>query len=185
MGRKRYQIILPLIFGTVSGLLMIWDLHNVRVIEGMGMAWDTGPPVWPYEASRIALVWINAPAYAISAPFLFIFNLRTPVQRYSLVLPSVLMWWWWLGRRIDFGLLPSRSHRQRWRISVSLIVVASILCYIGIQAILDYARSWSEYGHLGSGLLPSIGPTVWCLAIAAALILSAFRVIRFGRPSRQ
>jgi hypothetical protein len=98
MHRGRYRVTLPLLLGRVSGLLMIWDLHNNRVIESMGMGWDTGPPVWPYQASWIALITINAPAYAISAPLFYLFNLQTAAARYPLLFPVIVIWWWWLGR---------------------------------------------------------------------------------------
>ena len=48
MHRWRYRVALPLVFGCVSGLLMIGDLYNDHVIAEMGMtASDIGPPVWP------------------------------------------------------------------------------------------------------------------------------------------
>jgi len=176
MPRRRYRLALPLLLGCVSGLLMIWDLRNNAVIESMGMAWDTGPPVWPYEASWIALLTINAPAYALSAPLFFLFNLQTASARYSLLFPAIIIWWWWLGRRIDLGLLPSRSHRP-WT-GVGLLAAALGLYYVGVLSILDYARWWSQYGHVGSRLLRTGGRTLWFFLIAVTLTISALRVIR-------
>jgi hypothetical protein len=188
MHRGRYRVMLPLLLGCVSGLLMIWDLHNNRVIESMGMAWDTGPPVWPYEASWIALLAINAPAYAISAPLFFLFNLQTTPARYPLLFLAIVIWWWWLGRRIDLGLLPSRSHRHRWWKSAGLLAAALGLYYVGILSILsilDNARWLSQYGYVGFNprLLRTGGPTLWCFLIAVTLTVSAFRIIRSGRPA--
>jgi hypothetical protein len=188
MHRGRYRVTLPLLLGCVSGLLMIWDLHNNHVIESMGMACDTGPPVWPYQASWIALITINSPAYAICVPLFFLFNLQTATARYPLLFPIIVIWWWWLGRRIDIGLLPSRSHRHRWWMSAALLAPAFGLYYVGIRNVLDDARWWSQYGK-GLNvpqvliLLRSEGPALWCFLIAGILTASAFRVVRSKRPA--
>jgi hypothetical protein len=182
MKRRPYRVILPAVIGCISGLLMIWDFYNSKVIESMGMAWDTGPPFWPYEASWIALLSINTPAYVISAPLFLFFSARTSAERYPLFLSVILIWWWWLGRRLDSGLLPSRRNRHRWVLGVALILAASTLYCIGITFILDYARFFSEYGHVRMRLLRTGGPMLWCFALAIAATISAFRVVHFGRP---
>jgi hypothetical protein len=188
MGRRRYRVVLPLLLGCVSGLLMIWDLHNYRVIESMGMAWDTGAPVWPYEASWIAFLTINAPAFVFSLPAFFLLNLQTAPARYPLLFPASLIWWWWLGRRIDLGMLPRRSYRHRWWMGAVLLGAALGLYYVGIRLILDDARWWSQYGE-GFNLrqililLRTGGPTLWSFLIAVTLTVSVFRVVRSERPS--
>jgi len=122
MHPTRWRVILPLVVGCASALLMIWDLHNNSVIESMAFVWDTGPPVWPYEASWMAFVAINAPAQVLCLPFFYLFDLRTAPARYPLLFPVAVFWWWWLGRRIDFGLLPTGAHRhRRWTAAASLI----------------------------------------------------------------
>ena len=45
MKRKPYRVILPAVIGCISGLLIIRDFYNGKVIESMDMAWDTGPTV--------------------------------------------------------------------------------------------------------------------------------------------
>jgi hypothetical protein len=52
----RLRFILPLIMGTISVPLVIWDIHNTEVIYSVGMGWDTGAPVWPYRTPEI-LLW--------------------------------------------------------------------------------------------------------------------------------
>ena len=187
MGPKRYRVILPIMIGCISGLLMIWDLYNGRVIDSMGMAWDTGPPFWPYQVSWIVLLSINAPAYALSAPLFLLFNARTSPERYPLFFPVIIVWWWWLGRRLgrrlDSGLLPSRSQRHRWAVSAALTLAACTFYYISIDFIVDYARFWSEYRVLGMRLLRTAGPMLWCFALAIALTISACRVLSLGRSS--
>jgi hypothetical protein len=186
MRRGHYRLTLPLFLGCVSGLLMTWDLHNNRVIASMGMAWDTGAPVWPYEASWIAQVSINAPAYVLSTPLFFLFNLQTATQRYWLFFPVIIAWWWWLGRRIDSGLLPLRAERHRWAIGAALVIGASIFYCIGVLFVLDDTRFWSEYGVLAMRLLRTAGPMLWCFSLAVTLTISAFRVIGLGRsPAHQ
>ena len=130
MNRNRYRVILPLVTGCISGLLMIWDLHNVRVVESMGMARDIGPPVWPYEVSWIALLSINAPAYALSTPLFLLFNARNSQERFPLFFPLIIAWWSWLGRRIDSGLFPSRGERHRWGIGAAFTVAAIVFYYV-------------------------------------------------------
>ena len=183
MNRCPYRVMLPLVIGCVSGLLMIWDLHNNSVITSMGMAWDTGPPLWPYQASWIALVSINAPPYIAAAPLFSLFNARSSPERYPIFALAIVIWWWWLGRRIDFGLFPSRSHRHPWRSGAALMTIAVGLYCLGILALLDYAQWWSEYGFPGLRLLRTGGPMLWCFAIATGLTISAFRIIRMGRPA--
>jgi hypothetical protein len=176
---------LPLLFGCVSGLLIIWDLHNNRVIASMGMAWDTGPPVWPYEASWIALLTLNAPAYVLSEPLFSLFNPQTAPDRYPLLFPVIVIWWWWLGRRIDRGLLPSQPHPHRWWMTAVLLTAALGLYCVGIAFVLDYIRWWSQYGAVGFNLrlLRTAGPALWCFLIAVTLTMSVLRVIRPMRPA--
>jgi hypothetical protein len=65
----RLRIILPSVMGIVSLPLVLWDIHNGRVIESMGMAWDTGAPIWPYQTSDILLRLLDGPAYYVTMPF--------------------------------------------------------------------------------------------------------------------
>jgi hypothetical protein len=176
---------LPMSIGLVSGLLILWDLHNVRVIESMGMAWDTGPPFWPYEASWIALLSINAPAYALAAPLFLLFNAHTSPDRYPLFFPVIIFWWWWLGRRLDSGLLPPRSQRRRWGVGAALALAACAFYYVAIEFLLDYAHFWSDHGVLGMRLLRTAGPLLWCSALAIALTISVVRVIGLQQSPAQ
>ena len=182
MIRRRYRMILPLILGSVTGLLMVWDLHNYAVIASMGTAWDTGPPLW-YEASWIALVSIDAPAYIISTPLFLVFHLQTAPQRYPVFFPAAIVWWWWLGRRFDNGLLPSRNDQHRWLIGAGLMIGALALFTLGTLVILDYTQWWFQYGFPALRLLRTGGPMLWCFAIAIVLTISALRVAGIRRSS--
>src|SRR2546430_12829998 len=92
----RLRIVLPAVIGSLSVPLILWDIHNARVIESMGMAWDTGAPIWPYQASDILLRLLNGPAYSIAMPLANVLRLPAPMH-FVLVVPAILIWWWLLG----------------------------------------------------------------------------------------
>src|SRR6266404_1369660 len=119
--RMRFRVVLPVSLGIVSVALIIWDLYNLHVIRTMGMAWDTGAPVWPYQASLLLHHAINAPAFVLAAPFFFLPHLETMEMRYPVLLPVILLWWWWLGTRIDFGILGGQ-HLRRPKLLAFLLV---------------------------------------------------------------
>ena len=77
---KRLRIVLPSVMGIVSLPLVLWDIHNARVIESMGMAWDMGAPIWPYQASDILLRLLNGPAYSIAMPIANLLRLAAPAH---------------------------------------------------------------------------------------------------------
>ena len=55
----RLRTILPSVMGVVSLPLVLWDIHNERVIVAMGMAWDTGAPVWPVGVKWILVLLLD------------------------------------------------------------------------------------------------------------------------------
>ena len=73
----RFRLLLPIVFGFLAAMLMLWDYENNRMIALMGMGWDMGPPFWPYQAIYLLLFTINAPAFVLSIPFLKLLNLQT------------------------------------------------------------------------------------------------------------
>lgn len=185
MKSRPYRVTLPLLLGCISGMLMVWDVHNSRLIDSMQVT-DIGPPVWPYEASWTAYLTINAPAFVLSLPVFFLLDLQTAPARYPLLFPVTLIWWWWVGRRIDRGFLPARSRRRRWWAGVTLLAVALVLYCVGAVMVFEDAYWWSHWGVQGFGLrlLRTAGPIVWCFAVALALTVSAFRVT-LGQQSAQ
>jgi len=109
---KRLRIVLPSVMGVLSLPLIFWDIHNARAIESMGMAWDTGAPIWPYQASDILLRLLNGPAYFIAVPLANILRLAAP-SHHLLVFPAILIWWWFLGLRLDDGLVRTKPRQSR------------------------------------------------------------------------
>src|SRR6266480_1075896 len=106
----RFRLLLPIVFGFLAAMLMLWDYENNRMIALMGMGWDMGPPFWPYQAIYLLLFTINAPAFVLSIPFLKLLNLQTLYLQYSVWLPAIVCWWWWLGTRIDLGVTTFRRR---------------------------------------------------------------------------
>ena len=149
MRTLRLRLVLALVFGCIAIALIAWEFHNERVIEFMGMGWDTGPPIWPYQSSWILLQAINAPAYAVDLPLFVLLGVRNNQARLLLELPTILIWWWFIGWRIDFGLLPQRNVRKRgvWAtvLAVASLAFWSCTAYLVIQQV----RFWSEYGESG------------------------------------
>ena len=80
--RSRLRIVLPSVIGALSLPLMLWDVYNAGVIEAMGMAWDTGAPVWPHPTPDILLRFLNGPAYFVAMPIVNILRFPAPSQVY-------------------------------------------------------------------------------------------------------
>ena len=91
MRTIRYRVVLPIFFGFVSFALIAWELHNQQVIQSMGMAWDTGPPVWPYQASWILLQGINAPARLVDLPVFMVFGVNSEKPQLVLEFLTILL----------------------------------------------------------------------------------------------
>ena len=87
----RLRIVLPSVIAGLTFPLIVWDIHDARVIESMGMAWDIGAPIWPYQASDILLRMINAPAFSIAMPIATLLRLTAPMHL-VLVIPAILAW---------------------------------------------------------------------------------------------
>lgn len=117
----RLRVALPSVIGVLSLPLVIWDINNARLIESMGMAWDTGVPLWPFEASDILLRLLNAPAYSIAMPIANWLRLAAPTHL-LVVVPAILIWWWFLGLVLDRGL-------GRWPFLGMFVVLSALLLW--------------------------------------------------------
>ena len=109
----RRKFLLPILMGTLSAALMVWDIHNQSVIRSVGMGWDTGAPLWPYQTPDTLLFAINMPAFLISAigSNYFRFGLIGPLQ-YLTFFPAIVAWWFVAGWYID-GRLQNGGIRRK------------------------------------------------------------------------
>ena len=64
--KVKWKLLIPIVMGLFCAMLIVWDLHSQRVIESMGMAWDTGAPLWPYQTPDTLLFALNTPAFLVS-----------------------------------------------------------------------------------------------------------------------
>ncbi len=192
MGRTRphfvrYRIALPLVFGFLAVGLIAWDLHNQRVIQSMGMAWDTGAPIWPYQASSLFLVALNAPAFVLATPFFFLLHLPTMEMRHPVLLPMIVFCWWWIGTRLDFGVLGRHHYRRPRALACVLAACAVMLFSAGAYGLINDVRWWRSYGHALPPvylllLLRTAGAVLWSFVIAAGCSLAAVRLFQGRLP---
>ena len=141
----RLRTVLPIIAGVVSAPLMVWDAHNQRIITSMGMAWDTGAPLWPYQTPDILLRFANFPAYVVAQPALNLLRWYGG-QIYLFVLPATLMWWWLVGLGLEYGLVRSTTHR-RWFLFGALLGAEPLLLWLTFESLADVFRYWLSYGR--------------------------------------
>jgi hypothetical protein len=176
----QFRIVLPTVVGGISLPLMIWDIHNERVIESMGMAWDTGAPVWPYQTPDLLLRFLNGPAYFVAQPLANVFRLGGP-SHFLVVFPAVLIWWWFLGVRLDSGWATVRS-RWRWPVSAVLAISAVALLCAAIVVSADTFHWWVEYGSFfriverSLLIMRFLSPAVWCAGLSLLLAVGAKRI---------
>jgi hypothetical protein len=179
MGAKS-RILLPATLGIISTPLVVWDIYNTRVIESMGMAWDTGAPVWPYQTPDILLRVLNGPAYFVAVPLANLIGLVAS-ESYVLVVPAILAWWWFVGWRLDNGL-GAPSCRYRRILSAMLMIMAVFLLLAGGVSSLDAFRWWGEYGRGFGGtqallLMRFLSPGAWSVALAVVFVVAAARTL--------
>ena len=183
MQRNRFRIILPVIFGVLAVFLFTWQHENDRMVESMGMAWDTGPPVWPYQAVPSFTYAVNAPAYIVSWPILKLLALRTNWLEYVVLFPAVLALWWCVGAYIDLGLPRDGSNSHRRLKAGLLLLTSSFLVFLAAWVCVDqfrWVRSyWKDHPPIYAVLfLGALGSTLWCVFFAAAFARGAIRLLR-------
>ena len=150
----------------------------------MGMGWDTGAPVWPYQASYLLFSAINAPALVLASPLFLLPHLGLAEMRHSTLLPAILLWWWWVGTRIDYGILGRRCYRHpRWWATVTSLV-ATGFTFCGVRTVWEEIDRWSRYPdtHPLFGMTQAIW-AAWCFALAAMSVLAARRLLQCRFPA--
>ena len=166
----RLRIILPSAIGAASLPLVFWDISNARVIESMGMGWDTGAPIWPYEAPDIFLRLLNGPAYSIAMPIANWLRLAEPTHLF-VVLPAILIWWWFLGFTLDRGL-------GRWPFLAMVVVLVALLLWSATAIPGVFRLRLDDQSLLSATLLivRFLTPVAWFIALTPLLFLRTRRV---------
>jgi hypothetical protein len=177
--RTRKRFVLASCIGLISLLLMLWDIHNQSVIVSMGMRWDMGAPVWPYQTAEILFLLLNLPAYVVVNPVLRQFHMFVP-QDYLLRFPVAVLWWYVVGMYFDYRV----PRPVTWR-TLRLTVCAGVAVAFGgigvfvLSSAVEWWRSYGDWNLLSQYLifLRAIAPAIWSFAFAVTAILG-FRSVR-------
>jgi hypothetical protein len=169
----RLRIVLPSAIGVLSVPLIFWDIHNARVIASVGMGWDMGAPIWPYQAADILMRLLNCPAYSIVMPIANWLRLAAPTHLF-LVVPAILIWWWFVGFTLDRGL-------ARWSLFAMSVVLVTLLLWsaVVIPAVFRLRPDYSASHLLSTTLLflRFITPVAWFIVLASLSLTQAKRVL--------
>jgi len=115
---RGWGLTLSAFHGFLAAALLVWQQHNERVIEAMGMAWDTGAPMWPYETPWIVFAIINAPAALVGGAVSNLVGLRAFGERLPVHLTAAILLWFSVGASIDHGVFRRRIRRKSWLFGV-------------------------------------------------------------------
>jgi hypothetical protein len=175
----RLRVAFPTVIGAISLALVIWAIYNDHVIASMGMGWDMGAPLWPYQTPQILLYVLNYPAHYIAQPMANHLGLVSP-QHYALVFPTTLLWWWFVGSRVDCGLVVPVS-KGRPIILLILLTLAAVLLWGATIVLYDGFRWWFQYGGESLNisiliLLEKLAPAIWGLALGLFVAIAAKRI---------
>jgi hypothetical protein len=181
--RTKLGIILPLAVGTISIPLIVWDIHNQRVIVSMGMAWDTGAPVWPYQTPDILLRFLSFPAYIFAMPIANWLRLWVYTgASFFVTAPLILSWWRLLGFWLDRGMVKQSTNR-RWFLFSLLLVLGLMLSCAAVIASQDSFHWWSRYGSYFRSLptflmmMRFLTPAVWSIVLGIFVAVTAKKVV--------
>jgi hypothetical protein len=169
----RFRIVLPSVIGIASLPLVLWDIHNERLIASVGMGWDMGAPTWPYQAADILIRLLNCPAYSIVMPIANWLRLAAPMHLF-LVVPAILTWWWFVGFTLDRGL-------TRWSLFAMSVVLVTLLLWSAavIPAVFRLRPDYSAPDLLSTILLflRFITPVAWFVFLTSFSLAQAKRVL--------
>ncbi len=173
----RLRIALPLVMGFISPPLVLWEIHNENVIASVGMGWDTGAPIWPYQTSDILLRLLNGPAYCVAIPMANMMRLFGP-RSFLVVCPAILLWWWFLGSLFDQGLAMAQP---RWRWSalsvLSMLAVLLLLWGVAHQSFSFWFKYAEQFGRIPALLMVTrlVTPAAWCGLMVLLIVTAAKR----------
>jgi len=181
----KWRVVLPCAQGIFAVILLLWQVHNSKIIIAMGMAWDTGAPMWPFQTPEILLRTINMPAYLITRPIAAAFGLQTAVAEIPILLPSIVLLWFLVGRSIDINAVPHQSQRSRKRPLGLFVLLAALCVYVSVRVASAGVMWWSEYGEMSLTsyliLARILEPLPWCVVASALLIRIIIRSFHNAR----
>ena len=164
--------------GVTSFGLIGWDIYNQAVIRSMGMAWDTGAPLWPYQTPDTINTALSAPAYLLANPLANLLGLQMP-HRYFVVFPAIVLWWWFVGWYLDRRTTKSAEHRTNL-LSILLCLLAIALLSAGAYQFWIAIEWWATYSRslLSSTniiLLRLLTPAAWTAIFGTVALFAAVR----------
>src|SRR5262245_6929540 len=164
-SRLRMNILLSA--ALISVPLIIWAIFNEQIIKSMGMAWDTGAPVWPYETPQILLFALHFPAYIVAQPVADSLGLIAP-DHYWVILPAALLWWWFLGSQIDRRLFD--------RPPFSIVVVFALALAWTVINIGTIVYRWPFFisrrrSENAIVMTTLVGPVSWSMVLASLIVV--------------
>jgi hypothetical protein len=176
-----FRFALPIVMGAISAVLMAWDIHNQRIIMSMGMAWDTGAPLWPYQTPDTFLFAINAPAYLIANPISRLLALLVP-RHYYVLFPAILLWWWLVGSYLDKRCAGTKEQKAPIK-ALFLYLLAASLIFLGLDGFIHATRWWWSYSRNVLSvtdliLLRILAPSIWCFALSVVVLAAAWQRTR-------
>jgi hypothetical protein len=176
---------LPISLGTLSLILMIWDLHNQRIITSMGMAWDTGAPGWPYQTADTLFNALNGPAVAFARPIAHLLQLLRPSD-YIILYPVSILWWICVGVLIERQRQKLEIHKSPIK-ATFFVAVAATFAYCGTLFFVDAGRWWHYSPEFATWndliLIRELAPVAWCVVLSVLASLAARRLV-MGRKSQ-
>ena len=180
--RPNFRFLLPVVAFCIWLPLFLWEGHNQRVIQEVGMGWDTGAPLWTYRTPEEFMVAINLPAYLFTLPIWRSSATGLYPWRDLITLPFIVIWWYLVGKRVDHGLVPHWCIRHR-RMSTA-IMMSVFLALVCIPYVLaGNFQWWFEYHSDGLPcsllfIVVDIGAVCWSLVLVAMTGVAAIRLIR-------
>lgn len=167
--------------GFLSIVLMAWDYENNRMVALMGMGWDMGPPLWPYQWVSLLLFVFNVPAFLLADPILAILRLNNLGLQYAVWFPLIVGLWWWIGKCVDFGFLRAAHIRYRRIVTILLCAATFGLVAVSLLEIVGLIQWYVGPGNWGYGPIATartMGPVAWYLIFAALSTRAAVRLFR-------
>jgi hypothetical protein len=179
----KWRLALPMAMGLICAPLVLWDIHNLQVIESMGMAWDTGAPLWPYQTPETLLFALNTPAAFFSNVVSNLLGLIGP-SHHILFFPAVIAWWWLVGLYFDKRQMARRTPTRRtpiWALTLCLLAIG--LIGLGIVESRWAFRWWWTYSRSLLSVsdlifLRAIAPSIWSLMFGLVALSEAWRRAR-------